>query len=359
MIAGQLYVNGRFFSQAVTGVQRYARELTGALDRLLTAEGPGKHEVTVVAPRSCTLIDGFGRMKVERVGRQNGHAWEQIELPWHARHGTLMSFANTGPLLHPRQIVTIHDASVFAVPETYSKAFRAWYRLLLPQLGRAARMVVTDSMFSRNELSRLAGIPQERIHVVPGGCDHILSRPANPRVLEEFGLFNRRYVLAVGSHRPHKNLDLVVRAMECLGTVECALVIVGAQNARVFADQTPAAGALSVGRVDDAELRALLEHATCLVFPSRYEGFGLPPLEAMACGCPTIVARAASLPEVCGDAAIYVDPADARGLAQAIRQFALDDAIRQEYRRRGFERAQTFRWERAAREILDLAAELE
>jgi glycosyltransferase involved in cell wall biosynthesis len=241
------------------------------------------------------------------------------------------------------------------VPEAYSPAFRTWYRTLLPLLGTRALRVVTVSKFSREELSRRAGISAEKVDVIPLGAEHILDSAADPAVLNRLPVEPGRYILAVGSQSPHKNLQAVTSAIAQLGSEGPPLVVAGAANPRIFAGSTPNGGPIhEVGYVTDGQLRALYEHALCFVFPSWYEGFGLPPLEAMACGCPTVVSDSASLPEVCGDAALYCNARRPDELAARLRVLIREPATRQELRQRGRARARMFTWERASTRFLDL-----
>jgi glycosyltransferase involved in cell wall biosynthesis len=356
----RLGLNGRFLSQRVTGVQRYAREVVCALDAYLQRNPQLTRDlqISLLAPPDSTLNLELAQIVVRRVGRLRGQLWEQLELPLHARGQALLSLANTAPAFVARQAVTIHDASVFAVPDAYSPAFRSWYRLMLPLLGRRARCVVTTSEFSRTELVRRLGVADGRIRVVPCGHEHILAIPPQGSILQRHGLGERPYVLAVSSLSRHKNLEAVYAAIRLLQPIGCDYVLAGPVNPRVFGSGLNAPpGIIRLGYVSDGELRALYENAACFVYPSRYEGFGLPPLEAMACGCPVIVARAASLPEVCGDAALYVDPDNPGELAAAIRRVLCEEGVGSELRHRGRQRAKRWTWTRSAVEMLEAVRE--
>jgi glycosyltransferase involved in cell wall biosynthesis len=355
----RLALNGRFLSQRTTGVQRHARELVRALDRRLDQE-PGGFEATLFAPPDATLDLELRTIRVRQVGQLGGHLWEQLELPLHARDQLLLNLGNTGPVLSRRQLVTIHDASVFTVPEAYSTAFRRYYRLLLPHLARRARLVLTDSEFSRSELVRWMRVSQEKIRVVPCGHEHILAQPADRRVLSRHGLGARPYVLAVGSLSRHKNLETVFAAIRLLGRHAWDYVLAGPVNPRIFGSAVAGVPELAVrvGYVTDAELRALYEGAACFIYPSRYEGFGLPPIEAMACGCPVVVSRSASLPEVCGDAALYADADDPQQLAAAVRRIMCEEGLADQLRQKGRERARRWSWERAVDKTLAAVREV-
>jgi glycosyltransferase involved in cell wall biosynthesis len=360
-VALPIFINGRFGSQSVTGVQRVARQLLRGLDRELggNPEIAERLSVQVLAPRNASCLPVLEHIRVRSVGRLAGHAWEQLELPRHARAGVLLNFANTAPLMQRNELVMIHDASIFAVPETYTPAFRWWYRALLPRLGIRARRVLTVSAFSRDELSRRAGIPVSKIDVIHLGAEHILEAAPDLSVFKRVPVRRGEYVLTVGSRSPHKNVGAVMRAVAVMNGTRPDVVSVGAGDPRVFTDS---GGPLptrmhATGYVSDGELRALYEHALCLVYPSLYEGFGLPALEAMVCGCPAVVSNAASLPEICGDAVLYCDASDHRDIAAKI-SLLQNPARRNELRARGFQRTQRFTWPSASRTLLDILESL-
>lgn len=349
-----IYLNGRFIGWKVTGVGRAARELTPRLLALLANDGRFRGEILAPGNRAATALAAIQpRCNQSLAG---GVLWEQVLLPLRSRDGYLVSFSNTAPLALRRQLVVVHDASVFAVPDNYSFAFRTWYQVALKVLLRRAGTVVTDSEFSRDELSRHCGVPAGRISVIHCGCDHLDGVASDPAVLDRARLPRGGYVLAVGTPSRAKNLGLLFEAIVRLKRDGLKLALVGEMESRVFnanrIDLPPWASLL--GAVSDAELKALYENALCFAFPSRYEGFGLPPLEAMRCGCPTVVSSAASLPEVCGDAALYADPDDPEMFARRIGALLDSEELRRDYRARGLARAARFSWDRAAAEFGEL-----
>ena len=355
-------INGRFLTQAITGVQRYAVEMVRAIDHQLAGQPAlrSRYAFTLLTPRHADRTIALEHIAVVPVGRLRGQGWEQLELPLHAGRRLILNFCNTAPLA-AAGLVTIHDASVFAIPGAYSLAFGLWYRTLIPLLGQRARLILTVSAFSQAELIQRAGIPANKIRVIHLGSEHVLRDPSDVGIFRRIQVQPGRYILAVGSRSPHKNLGAVVEAVSRLGLAGVPLVAAGGSNSKVFTQDrgVEGDGFHPMGYVTDPELRALYEHATCFVYPSLYEGFGLPPLEAMTCGCPVVVARAASLPEVCGDAVLYCDPRDANDIAQQIRVFLDDPARRAEFRDRGMARARAFTWERASTALLTLLEDVD
>lgn len=349
MTVKTIYINGRFLAQPLTGVQRYSHELVRAWDELLDCGEIDRHayELVVLAPQSAPEQNPWRHVRLVQAGRFDGNLWEQIDLPLMARGGLLFSPGNIGPYFHPNQAVTLHDASVFAVPKAYSRPFRWKYRLIMRRMGRIARQIFTVSEFSKAELSRYLNIPPERITVVYPGKEHILRVEPDERILDRYGLRDRPFLFAVSSNSPHKNFATLLAAIRQMGDQEFKFVIAGGTFARVFQstgmEELPA-NVVRVGYVSDGELRALYEHARAFVFPSLYEGFGLPPLEAMACGCPVICSNAASLPEVCGDGAVYFEPTKVEEVCQLISQLMEEPFFLEDLQKKILERARLFTW---------------
>lgn len=362
-----IYVNGRFLTQPVTGVQRYAIELVKQWDVLLEAEreaagGEARHEVKLLVPPGAASDLRLSRIEVRLTGADGwatGHLWEQLVLPWHARDGWLVNLCNTGPLLKRRQAATIHDSAVFAYPASFSFAFRNAYKVIQRGLGVMAGVIVTASEFSKSELVKHCRIPAGKIKVVPLGSEHMQAVMPDASIYGRLGVEPGRYVLAVSSHNPSKNFANLARAFERLRDADYEIVIAGASNARVFGrSELPRSDRVKLaGYVSDEQLKALYEGASCFVYPSLYEGFGLPPLEAMACGTPVIVSTAASLPEVCQDAALYCDPYRPEDIARQIDRMMREPGIRERFGATGKRQAARYSWERCARATLDAVKE--
>lgn len=356
-MAIELIINGRFLTQDLTGVQRFAFEALNALDQLSL---PWSMTLLVPPGADCSALT-LRQVQVRQVGSRQGHAWEQLDLPRFCGDGLLLNLCNTAPLFKRRQVVTIHDAAVHVVPQAYSRSFRVAYKTLLPLIGKQARRVLTVSQFSAGQLTQYFGIASGKIRVLKEGGEHVLTVPADTGILQKHGLMQRPYLLAVSSLSPNKNFGAVIDAIRLMDRPDFDFVIAGGANPAVF---NQGLGELPsfvkyVGRVSDAELRALYEHAALFVYPSFYEGFGLPPLEAMNCGCPVLVSHAASLPEVCGDAAIYCNPHSPADIAQHIARIMADAALQVRLRRDGQAQAKRFGWPLAAQQIVDVIKELE
>jgi glycosyltransferase involved in cell wall biosynthesis len=344
-------INGRFLSQAMTGVQRYAAEIVRAWDEGLNEGWIDRRQfvIRVIAPRTILQAPSYKHIEVQ-CSLTNGKLWEQVELPWRARGTLLFSPYVAAPVLKKRHAVTIHDAATAAAPHQYSAAYRAYCFILLFGLKRFCEPIFTDSAFSKQELQRYFSIPAEKIKVVPLSCDHLLGIEPDPRILERTRLKRHQFVLGVSAQSVIKNFDGLVRAWMMLARPGMKLAIAGKANSRVYRTGNAAIDdtVVRLGYVTDGELRSLYENAALLAYPSFYEGFGLPPLEAMTCGCPVLVARSSALPEVCGDAAVYCDPADVSDIADKISQVLDDPGLANLLRQKGAAHAAQFTARNAA-----------
>ena len=346
-------INGRFLGQSFSGVQRFAFNVVRALDALLK-ESPTAmrgRRFRILSPRGIR-DPGFQTIEHHAVGQLRGQAWEQFELPWHARGALLVNLGNTAPLATRGQVVTIHDVASWVIPNSFTPGFRLWYRFLIPRVAHRASTILTVSQFSAAEIVKFLGVPSARLRVIYNSAEHVLEQVPEPDILKRAG-GGGRIVLSVGNRAPHKNSGVVLQAEQLLLDRNYTFVHAGDELTHIFSaldasSDTPHA----LGRVTDGELRALYEAADCFVFPSIYEGFGMPPLEAMLCGCAVVASSAASMPEICGDAALYFDPLDPVGLANQIARIMDDDVLRDTLAERGRARAREFSWKRSARALL-------
>ena len=264
------------------------------------------------------------------------------------------------PLRDIPTVLTVHDLIFERFPQYHKRLNHFFLTHTMPLFTRRATALITISRASRRDLVALYGVSAEKIHVIyEAPAPHFRPQPADvvDAVRQRYGL-PERYVLTVGTIEPRKNLVRLLNAFERArdqGLVD-ALVVVG-QRGWLYEDffhrleESPARAAVIMpGFVPDADLAALYAGATVFALPSLYEGFGLPVLEAMACGAPVLTSRAGALPEVGGDAAMYVDPEDVDAIAAGLEQYLRDRDLRAEMRKRGFEQAAKFSWEKTARE---------
>ena len=353
-------INGRFLAQPQTGVQRYAGEMMRAIDAWLVADDALARRLTfeVLLPEDTDEAPNLTAIRVKQSARGRGYLWEQTILPRLASGG-LINFANLAPIAHGNQILCLHDANVFLEPSSYSRRFQLAYRALLPLLARRVRAVTTVSDFSASMLGTFGITGHARPHVIHNGHEHALRWNAARSRFSAPGYFKRPFVFALGSRAKHKQLDLLLGLAPALDARGIDIVISGSTSS-IFAraDLKPAANVIPVGFVSDDDLAALFGQAFCFAFPSRTEGFGIPLLEAMVHGAPILSSDRASMPEVCGDAALYA-PSDvpAQWLSQ-IERMASDPQLRDTMRAKGRLRYPHFSWHAGARAYLDLAMSL-
>lgn len=353
----RLLLNGRFLSRPVTGVERLAIELTRALRALLQARG--MEDITIATPpgiseKACSTQLGDPAPTARQVGRRSGHIWEQTELPSAEPAAWLLSLCNVGPIIRRRQAVVICDAQFILHPESYSRAFRWWYRVLLTVLARRAAAVFTISEFSRKQLERHGVTPRGKVHVLKLGVDHLERLAADHNAPAQHGVAVGGYVLAIGSLARHKNLAMLIDAFVEAELDGVTLVVAGGGNPRVFksAGLRQEANICYTGRVSDEQLKGLYLGALAFACPSLSEGFGFTPLEAMTAGCPVVATTGGAVPEICGDAAIYADPLDKEAWRTALQRITKDATLRGELSERATRRAAQFRWADTACEML-------
>lgn len=340
-------MNGRFAVQPQSGVQRFSAELAGELENLLGSR------LNILAPKT-----GQDYLRsVQEVGKFGGHKWEQLELPRFAKPGYLINLGNTAPVSCTRQLIVIHDAGVFEVPEAYGFFFRMWYKLMQSWLCRNGTTIVTVSLSSRRDIAKHLGIPEQRILLMPEGSDHVDRIKPDFGCLSEFDLQRNRYVLVVGNLAAHKNLAALSPLARMLPSLGVKLVIAGHLKGAAFSSNgLPGLPqpACYVGRVTDEVLKALYHNALCYVFPSFYEGYGLPAMEAMRCGCPVVAADIPALRESCGDAVLYANPRSPDDFASKALHIFRNEALRADLAVRGLKHTQGQTWRRAAQCLIGI-----
>jgi glycosyltransferase involved in cell wall biosynthesis len=315
-----IVINGRFLDRPITGVERYGREILRVIGS----------RCRVVQPR-------------RRLNGRMGHLWEQFVLPRKISSvSVLWSPANTGPIMIQNQALTILDLSPLEHPEWFLRSFSAWYRLFLPLLARQVRQIFVPSNHMKQEVTRRFGV--HHVRLAPGGVNtEIFFGDARPTKYD----LPARYILFVGSLQPRKNLGSLLRAWGKIQDEypDTWLIIAGGVGSVFRGVALPLLERVQyLGYVDDTDLPGLYANATLFVLPSLDEGFGLPALEAMACGTPVIVSDAGALPEVTDDAAIIFKLSEPDGLANAMRECLSDERLRLSLIEKGAARARSFSW---------------
>ncbi|MEO5366582.1 MAG: glycosyltransferase family 4 protein [Magnetococcus sp. WYHC-3] len=345
-------------TQRVTGVQRYAREVIRAFD-----QDTSFNPCVLVPPGESPVPFSLDRINISRVGRRRGQIWEQWDLLRQSRDGLLFSPGNIGPLWHPRQVVTIHDASTLDHPEWFSRPFALWYRTILPRLMRRAVLVLTDSDYSRQRLLAHVPVDPNKVVSIPLGVGKEF-RPMDRASQEAFRRKHdlpQSYLLTVGSLDPRKNLLGLVAAWERVSAdlPQTHLLVAGGGGdafTRLELDMNrwQRLRIRLLGYVPQENLPGLYASAAGFLYPSYYEGFGFPVLEAMASGTPVLTSNVTSLPEVAGDAALMIDPHVPRTLEEGIVRLATDSALCEGLVVRGMDQARRFDWDITARKTRDL-----
>lgn len=329
----KIIVNGRFLARRVTGVERHGREI-------LRWIGNGT--------------------RLESTPRQGwrGHAWEQFILPAKLdRNSLLWSPANTGPLLVGNQALTIHDLSPLEHPEWFQEGFAAWYRLFLPLLVKRVRKVFAPSAYVKQKLIRRFKIGNAI--VTPNGVDHSTFHPDARQLAIDLPAC---YVLFVGTLEPRKNLDGLLHAWSQIkDRFKDTWLLIAGLSGRVFKTVNLSQDTERVhflGYVDDVTLAGLYARARLFILPSHDEGFGLPVLEAMACGAPVIVSDGGALTEVAGGAGMTFCLSDPAALGRAMAECLSSASIRSNLREKGLRRASQFSWQKSAALVWDSLHEI-
>ena len=294
--------------------------------------------------------------------------WTHLRLSWEmARRPPDLLFvpAHVLPVVHPRRsVVTVHDLGYLYYPEAHSLLDRLYLDLSTRYNARAATHLVADSSATKRDLIERYGTAPDKITVVYPGYDDTVFQPVRDEkaigaVKAKYGIAGD-YILFVGTLQPRKNLTRLIEAYWKLKVGSWKLVIAGKKGwlYREIFQQVEKLGlegkVVFTGYVPEGDLPALLSGARLFVFPSLYEGFGLPVLEALACGIPVVCSNVSSLPEVAGDAAVLVDPLDVEEMTAALERGLRDEELRAELIERGFQQVGKFSWERCARETLNV-----
>ena len=329
-------INGRFRVHKMTGMQRYADELVGRF------------------PSCAQVIEPRRKWKGPK-----GHAWEQFTLPLHVGDGLLWSPCNTGPRWFRRQVVTIHDLFPFYHPEWFRADFIRAYKMIVPPLISRAQRIIAVSEHTKQQIVRLTGVTEDKVEVIYSGIGSQFVPQGDDAVnaaRKAIGVASGRYLLSVSSLEPRKNVKRILEAWErALPYIpqDYRLVLAGGTGSETVFAGLELSGipdrVVMPGYVAEKHLASLYTGASAFIFPSLAEGFGFPPLEAMACGTPVLTSLSSALGEMCADSALLVDPKDVKSIAAGIQRLATDDGLRASLQARGWEKTSGLDWDTTAR----------
>ena len=359
----KIAINARFLSQQVTGTQRFAINIVRELKRL-------QPDTIFLAPPAIDNQQLGTELEVKIIGTRNYRIyqklhlpanllWEQLDLPLYlSRHGNpcLLNLVNLAPYLYNNNIITIHDLAFKLYPEYFSRKFATLYNLIVPRLAQRARHIITVSQHSKTDICKHFKIPQDKVTV----AYNAVNLEQSPK--HRSSPYPWSYILAVGALEPRKNIPRLITAFLALSDKNLRLVIVGKSDPRVFnkipnlktADKQSTAKMKRVvftGYLKDPELADLYTHALGFCYPSLYEGFGLPPLEAQAHGCPVIVSDRSSLPEIFGDSVLYCNPESINDISKSLQTLIDDKDLRSRLKHAGLKNSHSFSWRQSAEKI--------
>lgn len=328
--------------EQITGIQRFAYELCKALIN----DGV---EITILAPRRIRKEYKLN-CRIIKVGFFPGLFWEHIELALFLllhKNPLLINFGSPGPLFYKNRIVSIHDISFYVNPEWFSWSYSKYYKLITPVFTRLSKKIITVSEFSKNEIANKLNINREKIVVISNAVSKNLKVTTS-----EINNKKEKYILTVSSLDPRKNLIRLVDAYNISGIKnDVKLIIVGKGSSMFNIKITEDLLNNSIGYVSDEELATLYKNAALFVYPSLYEGFGIPPLEAMSLGCPVVLSDIPVFREIFGDAVHYVDPFNKDSISEGILHVLSDDSYRNNLIQRGHKKALQYDWKRSAEKL--------
>ena len=340
-----VFINGRFLTQEVTGIQRYSYELCMALIRVGV-------EIIILAPKKIRK-EYSPECRIIQFGIFKGILWEQVDLPFFLlkhKNPLLINFGSPGPVFYKNRIVTVHDLAIYVNPAWFSQSYSFYYRLVMPVYTRRSKKVITVSEFSKKEIMKMTGIPDDKITVIHSAVsDTISEHPSRPTIKSD------PYILILASLDPRKNMARLVEAYKLAGIEKDIKLVLAGKSDPVFNMKLSKDIRLrSIGYIPDEALASLYQNAALFIYPSLYEGFGLPPLEAMALGCPVILSDIPVFREIYGDAAHFVDPYDTGSIRDGILRVLKDELYRDQLIRRGKEKAHEYSFSRSAEKLAEI-----
>lgn len=307
-------INGKFLTEKITGIQRYAIEITRELDKLVAAL-----DVEIVVPKNFEFDDPqYCNIKVVHYGNRTGEMWEQLDLPHYLKMKYAMGIhlCNVTPLLAPRGITCIHDISYKVNPQFFTnrhgRMSRLWHILQYSVITRKAKYIITVSEFSKREIMKQYRVDSDRIFVISNAWQHFVRSLPDEDCFDRFAMLEKHnYYFSMSSLAMNKNLKWIIEVAK--KNPDEIFAVAGMLNQQRLGEEFNVSDIKNIcylGYVSDDEAKILMKYCKAFLFPTLYEGFGIPPLEAMSMGADCMISNCACLPEVFGESVYYVDPYD-------------------------------------------------
>lgn len=352
-----VYINGRFLFHKMDGIGRFSLEICKQLKKL-------NLDFKIVIPKGLEYENEEG-FEIVEFGVLKSHFWEQIDLLRFLKRSEnplLLNLSGLGPLFYKNQIMTIHDLSFYENKKWFSKAYTFFYSTVTPILAKNVLKILTVSNFSKSEIIKYLKIDERKIEIIYNAVANDVEKRFDNRIISPIVnvILEQKYILAVSSIDPRKNLQLLIDSFLELELEDCKLVLVGKTsshfNIKLHSDSK---NVLFTGFVSDSDLSTLYKKCEFFIYPSLYEGFGIPPLEAMKNGCAVVVSEIPSLKEVCSTAVLYIDPYDMDSIKNGILKIINDSGLRGDLKSKGVKRSEYFRWDVSGKKVYNLINEIQ
>jgi len=339
-----MIVNARFLTQKMSGVQRFSIQIS----REIKKQYP---DAIFVAPKNIIHHDIANELNVKIVGVFKGHIWEQTELYRFCKkeNKVLLCLGNTGPIFYLNKIITLHDIAFIRFKDSFSRKFSNFYEFLIPRMLKSSKHIFTVSDFSKNEISEYYRINKDKITVI--------HNAVNEDFFESKQVISQDYILALSNINKQKNFSSLIQAFNELNDPNLKLYIIGSANKNFINTNLELKNDNNRikylgGNLTDSEIIKYYSNARLFAFTSYYEGFGIPPLEAQACGTPILLSNIPVFKEIYSDSALYCDPFSVEDIKDKIR-ILIDDKILQKLLiEKGYENTRKYNWKASASKLL-------
>jgi len=348
----KIYIASRFLTQPVTGVQRYGIELSKAIKKI-----NGNFDLNFIAPKNILHTKIAKELEVKKIGNLKGQLWDQLSLLNFLKQKNnplIVNFSNTLPIFYTHKIVTIHD--IINLKYDVNWKYKRYYEVIWPLMLKNSKHIITVSEFSKKEISNYFDISPNKISVIYNGVNETFK----PKKVEQ----KEKYILALSSIAKHKNFERLIQAFLKIDT-DIKLYIVGGVDPKIFGKDTikilnkiqKSKNIVFLGRVDDEKLIELYSNALFFVYLSLYEGFGIPPLEAQACGCPVLLSDIPVFKEVYGNSVHYCNPIDINDIQKQIEYLLNNEKCLDKLSNKSLENAKKYTWKKSAEKFLKILKE--